>query len=964
VQGISNDLFVRGRIAGAGGVILADGRFDVDTINGYGMNGMVGVDGADLQTLLARTELPLTSLTGRVTGAIRGASLATLDGQAVVTIERSTVDSIRIRPSVAALRFGGGRVQVDSLRLASSALMARADGAFGIAPGQRDTLRLSLTADSLGGLRPLLRRADVDFANDTLRGRIQADLTLAGGLDTFDIAGAVQGRGVRASGTQLRHVRLEGNVVGLPHAPTGRLTMHADTVSSGTLRLSSLDGIAEMAADRRMQFGGRAAAEAGPSLEIAGVAEQHADTTIVVLDSVVLRAQTQLWRLTAPARLRTVAGGFALDSFVLAGDSGRIVARGEVPVAGLADFTLTGAGVPVSDLAAVAGLDGSYGGTLELQWHVSGTRLQPRFLADATVTNGQFGTVRLERVTGRVEYADKRAQTAVRLWRAGQVALTAEGRLPVDLSLMSVTERLLPDSLVARFWADSVGLAVVEAFSPEIRNATGTMSADVRVGGTWKDPRIEGALRVADGTARVPRAGLRLRDVQADIAFAGDSVAVRRLTMRSGEQRSDTATLAGFVTLGANGSPAFDLRLAARNFRVMDRPRVASFTATSDLRLRGSTRGSQLTGQVTIPGGEITIPELIQKQLVSLDDPEFYRIVDTSLTRDRNLLPSVLPPVIDSVVRNLSAENVRVAMGDNVWLRSSEANIKLGGAVNVTATQRGDRGTDTTAQLALEGALTTDRGTYRLSLGPVQRSFDVERGTLQFFGEPDLNPTLNIGAVHTVRQFNRGSASDRDVRIRVRIGGTLAQPVLELTDADSLGRSQSDLISYLVTGGPSFEVSGGRGNINTLASVLLPSLSAFTDRLAGGVGLDMLQLQTSGLNRDAGFGQNFTAGNLLAGTRFGVGKQLNDRTFLSANAGLCQFSEIAKSGTIRPEDARQFIEAAGLKVERRFDQGFALSVGIEPGSAQLACASGSSAARGFAPTPRQFSFDLFRRWQF
>ena len=89
-----------------------------------------------------------------------------------------------------------------------------------------------------------------------------------------------------------------------------------------------------------------------------------------------------------------------------------------------------------------------------------------------------------------------------------------------------------------------------------------------------------------------------------------------------------------------------------------------------------------------------------------------------------------------------------INVGDEVWLRSKEANIKLGGSLNVTrAREERDGGnasfdrdllSDSTKSaprytLALSGSLSADRGTYLLDLGPVQREFQVQRGTITFF---------------------------------------------------------------------------------------------------------------------------------------------------------------------------------------------------------------------------------------
>jgi diacylglycerol kinase family enzyme len=142
------------------------------------------------------------------------------------------------------------------------------------------------------------------------------------------------------------------------------------------------------------------------------------------------------------------------------------------------------------------------------------------------------------------------------------------------------------------------------------------------------------------------------------------------------------------------------------------------------------------------------------------------------------------------------------------------------------------------------------RGTYRLNLGVVQRTFLIERGSLRFFGEPELNPTLDIVAVHVVRQSDRQVAAD--VEVRATIGGTLERPQLRLGGGFAGGEngirlSESDAVSYLVTGAPSFAIGADQSSEVTAARLALSSLGSYLgDRAAGGL-FDVVQFQTSGL---------------------------------------------------------------------------------------------------------------------
>ena len=245
-------------------------------------------------------------------------------------------------------------------------------------------------------------------------------------------------------------------------------------------------------------------------------------------------------------------------------------------------------------------------------------------------------------------------------------------------------------------------------------------------------------------------------------------------------------------------------------------------------------------------------------------------------------------------MKNLIVENVQVRMGNDVWLRSAEANINLGGsvAVQVGRSQSSERAFD---QLALEGTLTTNRGTYRLNLGIVQPKFVVENGTVQFLGDPDFNALLNINALNTVHRMSRArNVTEQDLRIRVHIGGTLVRPQLSLSSADSLlNISQTDLFSYLLTGAPSFSVSSQGATASLLRSIG----SYLGDQLRGFGLFDVVDIELG--RQGFGAGQGFAGGlnSIFSGARFGVGRQLGDRTFVSANAGLCQFGSLLGGGS-------------------------------------------------------------------
>lgn len=508
--------------------------------------------------------------------------------------------------------------------------------------------------------------------------------------------------------------------------------------------------------------------------------------------------------------------------------------------------------------------------------------------------------------------------------------------------------RLEGDSIRASLRTEGVDLALVSAFTPAIGLARGAVRANVDISGTRSQPRIEGELSVVDGTATATAFGTRLEKINADIALTNDTVFVRRLSAATIRETQGRVSVEGFIGLQEYRNPVFDLSLNATNFHAIEKPGLASLdiSTTAPVTLTGPYAGAVVRGAVRVDRGSIFIPELVEKKIVDLRDPEFAEFVDTLLVKDRK----VLPTAPSAFTENLSLENLALNLGPDVWLRSSEANIQLGGSLNVTSaggSQRPER-----TQLALEGTLNTIKGTYRLNLVDpfVQPTFDVESGALRFFGTPDLNPSLDIKAIHTVRQA-RQSITGRDVRVRVNIGGTLAEPKLALDNPDNLPLSESDLLSYLITGEQGFALDNTRSQYGSqLASAAVRyGGTLLTNAIPRGL-LDIVELQTPRLGSDVYAPGSTDYYLALLNTRAILGKQIGQRWFLGLSTGFCVVN------------STNFVENLGLKLEYRFNAMYTVEGGIEPGTSDKTCTRSSVGT--FQQTPSQRGFDFFRTWRF
>jgi hypothetical protein len=500
------------------------------------------------------------------------------------------------------------------------------------------------------------------------------------------------------------------------------------------------------------------------------------------------------------------------------------------------------------------------------------------------------------------------------------------------------------DSIRGHIRTDSVDLRLFRAFVPGLVDARGAIVADVNIRGDVKQPRMFGQISLADGTAAFSNLGTRFIHIRADIALSGDTVHVKQLAAETIKDRHGSLNVEGTVSFEHYDNPSFSLIANASNFHAIDKPGLAALDISTGpaVTLTGSTQDAVMRGTVRVERGTIYIPDVVKKRIIDLNDPEFQSMVDTLLATNRE----VMPRAPKAVARNLRLENVAVDIGPDVWLRSSEANIKLGGSLTVTLAS------PTPAEpprLALEGTLSADKGTYRLNLVDpfIQPTFDVQTGTLRFFGTPDLNPSLDIKAIHTVRQPQK-SVNGRDVRVEVDITGTLARPQLALRNPDNLPLSESDLLSYLVTGEPAVGLDNTGTQVASLGVRTIANI--FTNALPKNL-LDILELQTAapGTADPTLTTTNSAYYTSLLNTRAVLGKQLGSRWFLGLSTGLCPSA---------------FKENLGLQLEYRISSVYSAQAAIEPGSSNTGCGRTQALVVQPTQTPPQLGFDLFRNWRF
>jgi translocation and assembly module TamB len=849
----------------------------------------------DLQAL--DSSLPVT----RLDGAVEGGGVDRYDGAASgrlrLALRPSLVNGVALDSVRATVGVEDQLLQFDTLEVWARGLRLGAQGGIGIEAPRRGILLFAVASDSLGALEPTLEEwlGPLDVGEIPPRGSARLSGVMEGSLDAFALRVDLAEGDLRRADLQLT-----GASGRISYSPEGALafSLAADSVGVRNLGFADVEVAAEGSLDS-LDWHTRGVFGKYESGSWIGWGSLFIDSTgyTIPVDSVGLLLASGPWFLDTAAVVAVDDSGVTLFgvAFDQTRGGGFAAVHGRVPFSGPGDLTGSVDALPVGDVWLLMQGDhdlvgGEVGGTLRL----AGSAELPTFRIDGNLANGVFDRFRPPYIRLVVDYRDQRLDGEVRLVRRGEPILDVEVELPLDLAFAPRERRRLDGPIRIRALADSVDLSSFEGTLPSAQELAGMLNADFGVMGTWADPVLGGRISVDGGGATLPSLGVRHDSISGLIGFSGDSILVRRLTLASG---GGTAEVTGHVRLDELSKPILDLQISSDEFEAMNVADFLTLTTTADVRLQGPFFGAALTGRAEATHGVLHFADMLRKDIVNLEDSLFAQFVDTTALRRERLGRRFENLFIDS----LRIDSVRVEMGRDMWLRSSEADIQLEGFVYLS------RALDL---YRFDGILEARRGTYQLQVGLAEgtgsvREFRVTRGQVRYLGTDDLNADLDIEAEHKVNT-NRGD----DITVYVNIGGTLYEPTLTLGSDARPPLSETEIFSLLVFGAPGLR-AGNEGQIaqwlawqqafGTLSSQIGYALVSDV-----GIPLDYFQV-----NPETGRSGELAGAELVVGKRFQV---LGTSALLRAKPRLCaaQTSSIDIGASLEFRLSQRWLVAASV----------------------------------------------------
>jgi autotransporter translocation and assembly factor TamB len=543
------------------------------------------------------------------------------------------------------------------------------------------------------------------------------------------------------------------------------------------------------------------------------------------------------WRLTTAENAPVIGWndeGISISPLQLAGGAGdeRIGVSGTWRRDGNGRLRFTANHVFLETLQGAFERPPRYGGVVDADMELRGSRDAPIVTGTITVSNGRVQRVAYERLSGRVDYSNRLFAIDFRLDQGPGSWVTAAGTVPLSF----FKRDLLEEPMHVAIKSSAINLGLIEGVTDVIRGVSGTVQLNVDAIGTSSDPHFTGLVEIADAAFQVTATGSRYRNARAALKLSRDRITVESLHVED----SSTRALDVHGSLGTHELSVGDVEVdvAARHFEVLRNP-LGHVEIDANLRVRGRFETPRLIGDLTVATSDVKVDQILERTLFQPYSTEATAITEVDAVAALNpwerLGLDVSVHVPDTL--RLTGTNVQISPGTPIGL--GDINLRVGGDLYLYK--------DPGQPLYVTGSFDSISGTYAFQ----SRRFDVVAGSsINFRG--DLSPEVYVTVTRLISA----------VETRVSITGPMRQPELHLASTPPL--DASDILSLIVFGTSANELTGAQQQelvvrAGTLAAGFLatPLIAALENE----IGIDILEVEATG---SFGGGPRVTVGEEIA----------------------------------------------------------------------------------------------------
>jgi translocation and assembly module TamB len=466
-------------------------------------------------------------------------------------------------------------------------------------------------------------------------------------------------------------------------------------------------------------------------------------------------------------------------------------------------------------------------------------------------------------ITGKV--GDGRVSAELSLANLTQDPIRLSIAAPMTLALQPFAFALPPEGALSgrlQANADLARLAVLAALDGQ--RLAGPLSADLRLGGTIREPLVNGDLSLGPATVEDAITGIAYREVRVNLAAQGRRIVLSELTATS--RGNGRITGDGAVSLAPDGTIPYRIETRMENAEVL-RNDLGQVILSGTLGVNGNATGAAVRGRLEIQRADLQIPDGGGPSIPTL------QVVEAGAPVEPGAGPTETAAPFD-----LSLD-VTVDVPARLFVRGRGLDSEWGGKVTVQGSA---------SDPEVLGEIRYRRG----FLDFLDRRFTIREGVIAFTGANPPIPEVTLDA----------AAEGQGITAVVKVSGRADDPKLELTSEPPL--PQDEVLAQLLF----------KRDMNSLTPAQGLRLASAVATLQGG-GTDILGKFRQGLGLDTldVGGTSATDANVRAG------KYLSDNVYFEVQQGLQ-----AGSGTARVEVEL----TPNLNVSTSVDQNSQTGVGV------------------------------------
>ncbi len=462
---------------------------------------------------------------------------------------------------------------------------------------------------------------------------------------------------------------------------------------------------------------------------------------------------------------------------------------------------------------------------------------------------------------------EQRLQGGVRLENLPGDPITLDLNIPAPLSLMPFSFQWPPEGTVeAHLSANTDLTGLGRLFVLDVyHRLVGTLAADVKLAGTFDDPRLDGSIRLEGGRYEHELSGTILSDITLEVAAEREFLSIENF--RASDGAAGTLHASGRMHFNPAERYPFETTLTLDRFRLMQNDHAEAI-GRGTLEWDGNLDESQLSGQIRVNPMTLNIPETLPPRLHDLEVIEIHETADHADLHDVEE-PQTVASTVPARQHQIDFD-VRIDAPDRVFVRGRGLDSEWSAHIQVDGR---------TPEPFLTGSLEIIRGRFMF----FGKRLVIQQGSITFDGSYPPAPLLDIEATMRTREIMatlrlQGPVTDPDISLhsspplpedeilaRILFGRATAR----LTPWQAITLAQA--VNSLRGGGSTFDIMGETRRI---------------------LGVDQIDIRTPD-DEDTG-------------TTITVGKYISDRVYVELERGVSEQSgratvEVELTPTLRLE---------------------------------------------------------------